>query len=255
MTAESPQHADPQAGAGGGAATLRLDGCTNFRALGGMPTPDGELRHGMLYRSDAPARLSPAGAAAFAGLGITTVVDLRTAEEAGLQPWTPLAGWRGARRHLPLVTQRPRWAGMGADPVRDAVAELYLAALAGAGESLRAVVELLADPGSYPVLVHCTSGRDRTAVVVATVLRLLGIGPGPIADDYALSPPAERDRAADGPRDDAAPVALLRAERSTMLTFLAAVDDRFGSFDQLIRNAGVNDSTVASMRQVLLVRR
>ncbi|WP_019499207.1 tyrosine-protein phosphatase [Pseudanabaena sp. PCC 6802] len=40
---------------------------------------------------------------------------------------------------------------------------------------------------AYPVLIHCTSGKDRTGVVVATLLKILEIPDEVIVDEYLLS--------------------------------------------------------------------
>lgn len=54
----------------------------------------------------------------------------------------------------------------------------------------------------WPVLVHCTAGRDRTGVVVAAVLVALGIDRQWITEDYLLSDgihdPADFESALDG---------------------------------------------------------
>jgi protein-tyrosine phosphatase len=39
----------------------------------------------------------------------------------------------------------------------------------------------------YPVLVHCTSGKDRTGVVIATLLKILQIPDTIIIEEYLLS--------------------------------------------------------------------
>jgi len=39
----------------------------------------------------------------------------------------------------------------------------------------------------YPVLVHCTSGKDRTGVVVASILKIIGIPHEAIIEEYLLS--------------------------------------------------------------------
>lgn len=53
---------------------------------------------------------------------------------------------------------------------------------------LNEVVAFLADPNiALPVLVHCTSGKDRTGVVVAAILLILGIDRDFIVQDYLLS--------------------------------------------------------------------
>jgi protein-tyrosine phosphatase len=56
---------------------------------------------------------------------------------------------------------------------------------------LRSVFELLASDKTYPVLVHCTQGKDRTGLVVLLMLLLVGesVSPAAIADDYTRSEP------------------------------------------------------------------
>jgi protein-tyrosine phosphatase len=39
----------------------------------------------------------------------------------------------------------------------------------------------------YPVLIHCTSGKDRTGVVVASILRVLDVPESVIVEEYLLS--------------------------------------------------------------------
>jgi protein-tyrosine phosphatase len=40
---------------------------------------------------------------------------------------------------------------------------------------------------AYPVLVHCTSGKDRTGVVVAALLKILQVPDSIIVEEYLLS--------------------------------------------------------------------
>jgi hypothetical protein len=50
--------------------------------------------------------------------------------------------------------------------------------------TLRAVFAALGDPAAYPVYLHCIYGRDRTAVLVAVILRLLGATREVVALEY-----------------------------------------------------------------------
>ena len=52
---------------------------------------------------------------------------------------------------------------------------------------IRAVFDVLADEDNYPVLVHCTQGKDRTGLIVLLVLMLCGVDKNAIADDYMRS--------------------------------------------------------------------
>ena len=55
-------------------------------------------------------------------------------------------------------------------------------------------LDVLADPATvWPVYVHCTSGRDRTGVVVAAALTAAGLPRQLVADEYMLSQGARRD--------------------------------------------------------------
>lgn len=55
------------------------------------------------------------------------------------------------------------------------------------------VLDVLVDPDlAWPVYMHCTSGRDRTGVVAATVLMLLDVPEDAIVREYMLSDGADR---------------------------------------------------------------
>lgn len=64
---------------------------------------------------------------------------------------------------------------------------LYDVILEHATGALRQCFELLATPESYPVLVHCVAGKDRTGIVVALVLLLCGVEREAVVADYAAS--------------------------------------------------------------------
>jgi protein-tyrosine phosphatase len=53
-------------------------------------------------------------------------------------------------------------------------------------------LSVLADPElPWPVYMHCTSGRDRTGVVVAALLLALDVPPQIVAEEYMLSDDAD----------------------------------------------------------------
>lgn len=69
---------------------LLLDGCFNFRDLGGYPAAGGQtVRRGQVYRFDALHRLTARGTRAFTALGISTVIDLRAPAEVSRRAWPP----------------------------------------------------------------------------------------------------------------------------------------------------------------------
>lgn len=59
--------------------------------------------------------------------------------------------------------------------------------LAHSTTELKTVFEVLAKLETFPLIIHCTQGKDRTGLVVVLVLLLLGVGSQAIAADYVAS--------------------------------------------------------------------
>jgi protein-tyrosine phosphatase len=169
---------------------VSLDGCFNFRDLGGYPAADGRtVRRALLYRSDALHRLTARGAEAFRALTIVTVIDLRTPAELARHAWQPPPGWPGQLLHVPLRQAIPDWTAYPSGQL-DApgfAARHYLETTERGHAAIRKVVETLADASRLPAVFHCAAGKDRTGIIAALTLALIGVPAEPIADDYALS--------------------------------------------------------------------
>src|SRR5579871_1772019 len=79
----------------------------NFRDLGGYPARGGTLRWRTLFRADGLNRLQPGEEEAFGALGISTVIDLRTGEEADHGGRFPTDVWDVSYHHLPMFDVLP----------------------------------------------------------------------------------------------------------------------------------------------------
>src|SRR5205085_1365747 len=51
----------------------------------------------------------------------------------------------------------------------------------------KVIFDALLIPDSFPALVHCAAGKDRTGLVIALLLGLANVPAETIASDYALS--------------------------------------------------------------------
>jgi protein-tyrosine phosphatase len=237
-----------------------LAGAFNCRDLGGLPTRDGHhTRRGVLYRSDALSHLDHADVDRLVGLGINTVVDLRSPAEVERFGRGPLADRSIGWFHVPLSNFGAADYTPPAELARGDLGAHYTETLAPRTPELARVIRYLAAPGYLPALFHCTAGKDRTGIVAALVLSLVGVEPDVVVHDYTLTDARmariiERLRLANEPemmtRTLAAGVA--RAEAASMHELLTALEQRYGGAHGWAQAAGITDDTVSLLRDLLV---
>jgi protein-tyrosine phosphatase len=234
------------------ARRVELEGAFNLRDLGGYRTTSGgRIRWRRLFRSDSLHRLTEGDVGALAELGVHTVIDLRTGEEVRER-----GSFDGTTQyhHLPLIDQlrsRDDVNTTYTDPAR--VTARYLEILDEGRAQMTEVLRLLTDEATYPAVFHCAAGRDRTGVVAATVLGLLGVADEDIVADYVLSQEAmerllEHLRAEHpdaGEELDRVGPGLVSLFGEAMMGLLNAVRDRFGSFEAYADVLGVPNAAAA----------
>jgi hypothetical protein len=171
---------------------VRLDGAFNVRDLGGLPLGRrGHTTFGHIFRSDALNEISAAGETTLLDtLGIGVIIDLRAPAESGGDGLADARQFPGLQTYSYPIVPDER-IGLEAFPAGDPVAigDLYVDYLENRGQLLAAVVQTVATSvvAGRPVLFHCAAGRDRTGVVTALLLALLGVRDTAIMDDYLAS--------------------------------------------------------------------
>ena len=237
---------------------VNLTGYVNFRDLGGHATPDGKVRTGHVYRSDSLAHVEPSDVVHLVEeRGIVLVVDLRREHEVELAPLAALetAGVRVVHHSLidpavpPLQTN---------DLVDGTLADRYVSILDTSGAQIVSVLRLIADDANHPMVFQCAAGKDRTGLVAAMVLGLLGVDDATITSDYAATAAVidrllarlsarMAGREPPGPR-------IMSAEADTMQTALDWIRQRHGSIEAYTRAHGLTGSEIAALRDDLVER-
>lgn len=232
-----------------------LDGCVNFRDLGGYDTHDGFTLPGVIYRSDSLHRLTDEDLTRVDDLGISTVIDLRTPEEAAPAPARVPTGatlWA-----IPTIDST-----MNAPMTRPELATIvdgYAAVLRESLPQQAAALAAIADADGA-VVFCCTAGKDRTGLLAALTLGLVGADDDVIAADYALSAEVidlvKAQIVAEDPERasrwmTAAPD-VMSATTDTMVSTLARLRSRWGGFAGYAAAAGLEADTIDRLRTKLV---
>lgn len=230
---------------------LDLGGIHNVRDVGGIPTPRGRIRTGVLLRSGHLSGASATGAAELRGR-VRRIIDLRDGEEVAAEP-SEIIG--PDTTHLPLFLGSVR-SFFESDTSLD---ELYLHLLEESGERLVEAVRIIA--AGEPTLVHCTVGKDRTGVTVALALSAVGAEREAVIADYALTEsqlPPERSRQITAYLRVRHPEALHAVALATqspapvMRRLLESIDERWGSAAGYLSANGLTEAELAALHTALV---
>lgn len=240
---------------------VSFDALFNVRDLGGYATTDGHrTRWRILYRADGLNRAQGHDLERLAAMGLRTVVDLRTQGERTERGSFPVDALPVDYHHFPVLQQT--WEGQTLDATIEGAAFLtsrYEEMLDEGASAIADALGVLADPRVYPAIFHCAAGKDRTGLVAALLLSLLGVDDDTIAADYALTSEhieelLDRHRAR--AETEGSPVevsdAFFAAEVTVMRNLLADMRNRYGSAEAYLEAHGLEPEAVAALRASLL---
>jgi protein-tyrosine phosphatase len=164
---------------------IALEGAVNFRDLGGYDAGDGmRTRWRTLFRADGLGELTEPDLAVLRQLGIRTVIDLRSGSELERGRFD-VEAHPVAFHHFPFIDELPDAQDFDRRP--GLLGTQYLEIVRDAGSQILGALEVLAAPDALPAVFHCTAGKDRTGVLSAVVLSLVGVDEPTVVADYALS--------------------------------------------------------------------
>ena len=172
---------------------IPIKGSYNIRDIGGYKTKNGgTIKWRKLFRSALLTHIDLSDTEKMEALHICSICDFRTLDEQANGPdiWSNLENIK--KYPLPIGHGR-------VDKFKEAKPEDFLEGeghyLYKANQSyvnahahqFKAFFEILLDESTYPILYHCTAGKDRTGFATYLLLSLLGVDEKVILEDYLLT--------------------------------------------------------------------
>ena len=241
---------------------IGLEAVHNFRDLGGYPTIDGRTtKWRTLFRADGLYRLTPQDAQTVIDLGVQTVIDLRTSNEVKTRGTFPVKQFPVNFYHLPIIDAT--W-NNGDTPVIEDVVEFlvwaYREMLDHASEKFADAIKLIATQDVLPAVFHCAAGKDRTGMLAAFVLSILGVPDEIISADYGKTAEGmkrliewakvKQPELADAYAN--MPARFSASDPRAMTTVLDGLNLKHGSVQNYLREIGIDEKTFATLRADLL---
>lgn len=203
-----------------------LEGAENTRDIGGYKTLDGRVvRRGLVYRSGTLSHVTDAGCKAFRDLGVVAVIDFRSrlsplplfnGDVLGIQRAATVYG-------CPVsLTHQQRWQ------------DEYLCGFRDNVDSFRRAFELLANRDNLPLMYHCQIGVERTGIMTALLLMLLGVDRETVLADFRLCEKID-----------------LAGNLLAMNRLLDEVEAR-GGIERFLAEAGISPAVQTQIRDLLL---
>jgi protein-tyrosine phosphatase len=247
----------------------------NFRDLGFLPAADGRtLRPGLLYRAEGPASFNAEHRSELAALNIKLVCDLRAEVERRAAPndWAANGAATAQLMEMEITADlreatNAGWSLLRENPSQEgairAMMHNYAAMPAAMQPHLRGLVTAIIE-GQIPVLIHCTAGKDRTGVLMALLLSLLGVPREAINADYLRSDIFAKNLRLGGSIAHAFEAtfgftpsqetidAMIGVDLKFLDAAFAAIQTNSGGLDAYFEAAGIDATTRTRLRDALL---
>ena len=247
---------------------IPLEGALNLRDIGGYTADSGDVRRGVVFRSDNLNTLTDADLETFDRLGIRSVFDFRGPREIELQPSRL---WPSVSNHVNLpitgdtVQEKTFVERVLSGEIREIkvndIGANYITILEDRGDRFATVLASIASSAHCPILFHCTAGKDRTGLAAALIHGLCGVSRDDIVHDYGLSDKyrlKERRAALTEQFEphgiDIEPlIPAISAPRQAMHIALDHLESEHGGIHGYVINSlGIDKGTVDTIRKVMI---
>jgi protein-tyrosine phosphatase len=245
---------------------IEFENVPNFRDIGGYRAKNGKkVAWRRVFRSGELRSMTRRDLVRLKEeLGLAAIIDLRSEFEVKHRGRGRLKRVGIKYYNVPFIpdggqpdAELPRYEGF------TCMGELYvdLVRQKGFGKRIVEALEIIAAPENHPLVFHCAAGKDRTGILAAVLLDILGVADEDIKNDYSLSGAyiealIKQLRSVKGPVDDVMklPDFFWTATPESMAMLLTCLRRENGSIRAYLRTNGAMSSLFVKLRRALLDR-
>jgi protein-tyrosine phosphatase len=243
---------------------LRFDSVMNFRDIGGYRSHGGKtVAWRLIFRSGEFHNITPRDLDRLTKeLKVASILDLRSEFELKKNGRGLLAGTNIKYCNIAFMSD-------GGDPDANSkryqhcknMGEFYIELVRQKeyGKRIVEALEIIAEPMNHPLVFHCAVGKDRTGMLAAMVLSLLGVAEEDIIEDYTLSEPYMnelleklRNNPKEGEGVPPIPDYFWKASAESMKILLATLKEEYGSVEKYLKEMGMANKLPNQLKTVLL---
>jgi len=223
----------------------------NMRDIGGYPIDS--LRYvaeGKIIRSNLPISLSQRSLLELIKRGYDTVIDFRSDEELEINKSIFWGNDNFKYNHIKIN-------GNGRVPEsKEDVLNSYIEMLEGK-EQIKKVFNVIAE-AKGGVIYYCTAGKDRTGVITALILKLLGVDDKDIVVDYVVSGIYIKEMIqefAEKMKDKKDIFEVIKPKDKTMFDLLEYIANEYDSVEKYLISCGVEEKEILKIKNKYIVQK
>ena len=129
-------------------------------------------------------------------------------------------------------------------------------------------MEVVLDESNRPVLIHCTSGKDRSGIAIALIMEALGVDRETIMEEYLLTNKMSRveekavilaEQSKQSNMGNRSPTAsawlpIVGVDAKMLEAFYTSVDEKYGSMDAFLTELGVDQDARDALAESLTTK-